>query len=161
MHKTPIYLSDGYLQVPHEEVEEVEVMAIPVQETPLTTCPPPSTAASIANLEYPEEPLPTAASVASEECLEPLPMALTVSSYECLDVPRTDDSNFSLEQTSVVCWVEQLCLCSVYLYVYMTVTMHVFCLLHCCVPAHVYVCMHASNLKMFSPGNCRVLSTRM
>ena len=36
-------------------MEEEEAMPIPVQETPLTTCPPPSTAASIANLEYPEE----------------------------------------------------------------------------------------------------------
>ena len=57
-----------------------EAMPVPVQETTLTTCPPPSTDASIANLEYPEEPLHTAASVASEEYLEPLPMAL-ISSF--------------------------------------------------------------------------------
>ena len=88
-------------------MEEEETMPVPVQETPLTTCSPPSTAASIANLEYPEEPLPTAASVASEECLEPLPMALTVSSYECPDLPRTDDPNISPEQTSMVCCMEQ------------------------------------------------------
>ena len=43
-----------------------EKMAIPVQETTQTTCPPPSTAAFIANLEYLEDPLLTAASVASE-----------------------------------------------------------------------------------------------
>ena len=86
-------------------MEEEEAMAIPVQETTLTTCSPPSTAASIANLEYPEEPLPTAASVASEEYLEPLPMANTESSHEYPDVPRTDDSNISPEKTSEVCWM--------------------------------------------------------
>ena len=86
---------------------EEEAMPVPVQETPLTTCSPPSTAASIANLEYPEEPLPTATSVASEECLEPLLMAVTESSHECPDVPRTDDSNISPEQTSEVCCIKQ------------------------------------------------------
>ena len=82
---------------------ETEAKPIPVQETTLTTCPPPSTAASIANLEHPEEPLSTAASVASEECLEPLPMALTESSQENPDVLKGGDSHISPKQTSEVC----------------------------------------------------------
>ena len=101
-------------------MEEEEAMPIPVQETPLTTCPPPSTAASIANLEYPEEPLPTAASVASEECLEPLPMALTDSSHEYLDAVKVDNSRINPEQTPVVCvwsyvhmFSSLACVCSV------------------------------------------------
>ena len=86
---------------------EEEAMSTPVQETTLCACPPPLTAASIGNLEYPEEPLTTAASVASGESPEPLPMALSVCSYEYPDLPRTNDSNISCEQTSVVCWMEQ------------------------------------------------------
>ena len=87
-------------------MEEEEAMPTPVQETPLTACPPPSTAASIGNLEYLEEPLPTVASVASSEFPEMLLMVLTVFSYEYSDLPRADDSNISPEQTFEVCCME-------------------------------------------------------
>ena len=128
-------------------------MPVQVKETTLTTCPPPSTAASIANLEYPEEPLPTAASVASEECLEPLPMAVTVFSYGCPDLPRTDDPNTPPGQTSVVCCMEQCTyVCVMCTHVYMIVTMHVFCLTHC-VYQHMYVCVciQLNNVSTYEP----------
>ena len=119
---------------------EEEAMPIPVQETPLTTCSPPSTAASIANLEYPEEPLPTAASVASEECPEPLPMAVTVFSYGCPDLPKTDDPNTLPGQTSVVCLWTYVCTCHMHrlywrYYMYSTYVYHVICI---CVNICVY-----------------------
>ena len=112
-------------------------MPLPVQETPLTTCPPPSTAASIANLEYPEEPLPTASSVASGECLEPLPMAVTESSHEYPDVLKTDDSDISPEQTSVVClWTYVHVTCILY-------TGGIICAVHMCIMLYAYVCTFA------------------
>ena len=114
---------------------EEEAMPLPVQETTLTTCPPPSTAASIANLEYPEEPLPTAASVTSGKCLEPLPMAVTESSHECPDVLKQDDSDISPEQTSVVClWTYVHVTCILY-------TGGIICTVHMCIMLYAYVCM--------------------
>ena len=116
---------------------EEEAMAISLQETPLTTCPPPSTAASIANLEYPEEPLPTAASVASGKCLEPLPMAVTESSHECPDVLKPDDSDISPEQTPVVClWTCHMHPLYRRYYMYSTYVYHVICI-------RVYVCVYS------------------
>ena len=110
-------------------------MPTPVQETTLTTCPPPSTAASIANLEYPEVPLTTAASVASGECQEMLPMALTEFSYECPDLPRADDSNINPEQTYVVCvWsYVQYYITSSFTYFMYIQCMHISCYVPTCV----------------------------
>ena len=111
-------------------------MPIPVQETPLTTCSPPiaTTAASITNLKYPEEPLPTVASVTSGKCLEPLPMAVTESSHECPDVLKPDDSDISPEQTSVVClWTYVHVTCILY-------TGGIICTVHTCIMLYGYVC---------------------
>ena len=95
-------------------MEEEEAIPTPVQETPLTTCSlvSPLTAASTSNLEYPEEPLPTAAFVASEKCPEMLPMAVNESLHECPDLLKADDANIYPEPDSVVC--VDLCMYIIY-----------------------------------------------
>ena len=126
---------------------EEEAMSVPVQETTQITCPPPSTATSIANLEYPEEPLPTAASVASGECPEMLPMALTESSHKYPDLPRADDPVISPEPDSLVCWMElctyahilYFCMCVVCLQYIQYVILYV---MYVCI-----VCVHISIMQ--------------
>ena len=113
-------------------MEEEEAICTPVQETPLTTCSlvSPSTAVSIGNLEYPEEPLPTAAFVANVKCPEMLPMALTESFYECPDVLKAADSNISPEPDSVVCvWTYiYISLASFILKVFYVQYIHISCM---------------------------------